>query len=53
MRCLAENDEHQIICRACGNDRLVVRNESIVPCSHYGDDIKAGDRKCYSCPHAL
>jgi hypothetical protein len=53
MKCLAENDDHQSICRVCGSDRLVVRKESLVPCKHCGEDNKAGDRECYSCRHPL
>lgn len=44
MKCLAENDEHQTICRICGSDQLVTRRESLVPCRQCGADNKAGDR---------
>jgi ribosomal protein L37E len=52
MKCYAENDEHQEICRACGSKELVVKKESLVPCKYCGADIKEGDRECYSCRHS-
>ena len=53
MKCLAENDEHQEICRVCGSDKLVTMKESVVPCKQCGADNKAGDKECYSCHHPL
>ena len=53
MKCLAENDEHQEICRVCGSEKLVTIKESLVPCKHCGEDNRSGDKECYSCHHPL
>jgi ribosomal protein L40E len=53
MKCLAENDEHQVICRVCGSDKLVTTRENTIPCKQCGADNKAGDKECYSCHHPL
>ncbi len=53
MKCYAENDQHEEICRTCGSKEFVMKKESLVPCKHCGADIKEGDRECYSCRHSL
>ncbi len=53
MKCMAENDEHEVVCRKCGSGELVVQKESLVRCPHCGEDLKEGDRECYSCGHTV
>ncbi|MBI0583999.1 MAG: hypothetical protein ISF22_07205 [Methanomassiliicoccus sp.] len=53
MKCYAENDEHQAICRECGSKEFTTKKESLVPCPHCGEDNQSGDKECYSCHHSL
>ena len=53
VKCLAETDEGQLICRRCGSKKFFVEKESEVSCPACGANNPKGNSECYSCGHAF
>lgn len=49
VKCFAEADDNEMICRTCGSKKFFVEKESKVVCPGCGKTNPKGSSECYSC----
>ncbi len=53
IKCYAELDGDELICKRCGSDKYFVEKESEVTCPRCGATNEGRNSECYSCGHSL